>query len=144
VAKLEYSLPEEFMDRISRLAEQTDEIVPRVLEAGGEVVLDQVRQNLSAVVGTGTQFPSRSTGELAGALGLSPAKLDRDGNYNVKVGFNEPRRGTGDSNAKIANILEHGRHGQSPKPFLKPARNSSRAEAIEAMKRKMDEEVSRV
>jgi len=144
MARATYSLPEDFMDTISRLAERTDEIVPRVLEAGGEVVLEQVRQNLNAVVGRDTQFPSRSTGELAGALGLSPAKLDRERNYNVKVGFNEPRRGTGDSNAKIANILEHGRHGQPPKPFLKPARSSSREAAIDAMKRKMDEEVSRV
>jgi hypothetical protein len=60
--------------------------------------------------------------------------MDRDGNFNVKVGFSEPRR-DGDSNAKIANIIEYGKHGQPPKPFLKPAKTASRSAAIEAMKK---------
>jgi hypothetical protein len=30
---------------------------------------------------------------LVSALGVSPARLDRKGNYNVKIGFREPRRG---------------------------------------------------
>jgi len=78
------------------------------------------------------------------ALGLSPAKLDRNGNFNVKVGFREPRRGAGNSNAMLGNILEYGKHGQPPKPFLKPARAASRTQAIEAMKRKLEEEVGNV
>ena len=75
------------MDKLSRLENRTDDIIPKVLEAGGEVVLETVRSNLRAVVGSGTKFPSRSTGELELALGLSPAKMDRSGNFNVKVGF---------------------------------------------------------
>jgi hypothetical protein len=43
----------------------------------------------------------------------------------VKIGFKEPRR-NGESNAKIANIIEYGKSGQPPKPFLKPARSASR------------------
>jgi hypothetical protein len=69
--------------------------------------------------------------------------MDRDGNFNVKVGFSEPRRG-GDSNAKIANIIEYGKHGQPPKPFLKPAKTASRNPAIEAMKKKLDEEIGSI
>jgi len=40
VAKVDVKMPEEFLLKISRLGEKTDEIIPRVLEAGGEVVLD--------------------------------------------------------------------------------------------------------
>ncbi len=58
----------------------------------------------------------------------------------MKVGFAEPRS-NGDSNAKIANILEYGRSGQPPKPFLKPARSQSRSACIEAMKAKFETEV---
>jgi len=136
-------MPDDFMDKISRLAERTDEIVPRVLEAGGELVLEAVRQNLQAVVGKGTQFPSRSTGELVAALGLSPAKVDRNGNFNVKVGFDEPRIG-GVSNAMVGSILEHGKHGQPPKPFMKPAKSATQSAVIEVMKKKLEEEVSNV
>jgi hypothetical protein len=77
------------------------------------------------------------------ALGLTPARLNRNGDYDVKVGFNEPRRGKGDSNAKLASILEHGKHGQPPKPFLKPAKIASREACIERMRRVFDEEVGK-
>ena len=143
MAKAEFKLPEEFLLKISRLGDKTDEILPRVLEAGGEVVLDKVRENLQAVVGRDTKEASRSTGALVSALGVSPAKIDRDGNYNVKVGFAEPRP-DGKSNAMIANILEYGKSGQPPKPFLKPAKSASRAPCIEAMKQALEQEVEKL
>jgi HK97 gp10 family phage protein len=140
MAKAEIKMPDDFLLKLSRLGDLTDTIIPKVLEAGGEVVLDKVKSNLSAVVGSGTKEKSRSTGELERSLGLSPALMDRDGNFNVKVGFAEPRS-DGGSNAKIANILEFGKHGQPPKPFLKPAKTQSRSACIEAMKAKLRKEV---
>jgi len=140
VAKPTMKMPEDFLLKVSRLADQTDVILPRVLKAGGEVVLDKVKGNLSSSIGRGTKYPSKSTGELMGALGVSPAKQDWDGNFNVKVGFSEPRK-DGGSNAKIANIIEYGKHGQPPKPFLKPAKSASRKACIEAMAVKLDEEI---
>lgn len=140
MAKPTMKMPEDFLLKVSRLADQTDVILPRVLKAGGEVVLDKVKGNLSSAIGRGTKYPSKSTGELMGALGVSPAKQDWDGNFNVKVGFSEPRK-DGGSNAKIANIIEYGKHGQPPKPFLKPAKSASRKACIEAMAVKLDEEI---
>ena len=143
MAKVEIKMPEEFLLRLSQLGDKTDEIIPKVLEAGGEVVLNQVHANLQAVIGRGTKEPSRSTGELASALGLSPAKIDRSGNFNVKVGFSEPRS-DGGSNARIANVLEYGKSGQPAKPFLKPAKSATRAPCIEAMKQAFEEEVEKL
>ena len=141
MAKVEIKLPTDFEERLSRLAEKTDEIIPKVLEAGGEVVLSKVRGNLSSVVGQGTKEESRTTGELERSLGLSPAKQKRDGSgWDIKVGFAEPRS-DGGNNAKIANILEYGKHGQAPKPFLKPAKSSSKSAAVSAMKAKFESEV---
>lgn len=143
MAKVEIKMPEDFLLKVSRLAEKTDTIIPKVLEAGGNVVLDKVKGNLSSVVGSGTKEKSRSTGELERSLGLSPAKQNRDGNWDVKIGFAEPRS-DGGSNAKIANVLEYGRHGQTPRPFLKPAKTQSKNAAIEAMKAKFESEVDGV
>ena len=143
MAKVTMKMPEDFLLKVSRLNDKTDEIIPRVLKAGGEVVLDKVKSNLNSTVGRDTKYPSRSTGELVAALGLSPVLADRDGNHNVKVGFSEPRR-DGSSNAKIANIIEYGKSGQPAKPFLKPAKNTSRKPCIEAMKAKLDEEVNKI
>lgn len=140
MAKAQIKLPEEFLLKVSWLADQTGVIIPKVLEAGGKVVLSKVKSNLSSVVGSGTKEKSRSTGELERSLGLSPAKQNRDGNWDVKIGFAEPRS-DGDSNAKIANILEYGKSGQPPKPFLKPARTQSKSACIETMKSKLQEEV---
>ncbi len=140
MAKVDIKMPDDFLEKLSRLAKDEDGMAERVLNAGAEVVEAKVRSNLAGAVGRGTKEPSRSTGQLLSSLGTSGVKLDRDGNHNVKVGFAEPRR-DGDSNAKIANILEYGRHGQPPKPFLKPAKSASKAAAIEAMKRKLEEEV---
>lgn len=143
MAKADIKMPEEFLLKISRLGSEFDAVAERVLESGGEVVLAKVRGNLSAVVSSGTKYPSRSTGELEGALGLSPAKLDRNGNHDVKIGFAEPRS-DGGSNAKIANILEYGKHGQPAKPFLKPAKTASGAECIQVMKEALEAEVQKL
>ena len=94
-------------------------------------------------MGKGTKYESRSTGELESALGLSSVKMDKNGNHNIKVGFAEPR-GDGVSNAKLANIIEYGKHGQPAKPFMKPAKTASRAACISAMQDKFEEEVRKL
>ena len=142
MAKCEMKLPEEFLLKISKLGSDFDSVADTVLQAGGEVVLAKVRSNLSSVVGRGTKYDSRSTGELEGALGLSPSKLNRNGNHDVKVGFAEPRS-DGGSNAKLANILEYGKHGQPAKPFLKPAKTASKQACIDAMTQRLEDEVKK-
>lgn len=134
MARVEFHMPDDFLSKVASLGEHIDEIIPRVLEAGGEVALNAVRNGLHA------SLSGESSGELARALGLSPAKMDQDGNYNVKVGFDEPRR-DGSSNAMVANIIEYGKHGQPPHPFLKPAKSAARAPAIAAMKNKLEDEL---
>lgn len=143
MAKAEIKMPEEFLLKLSTLGEKTDEIIPRVLEAGGEVVVAKVRSNLQSVVGSSTKYDSRSTGELADALGVTPALQDKDGNHNIKVGFSEPRK-DGGSNAKLANIMEYGKHGQPPKPILKPAKSASKNACIDAMKTALERELDEI
>ena len=143
MAKVDIKMPDEFLEKLSKLGSHTDEISERVLEAGGEVVLARIRTNLSSVVGRDTKVESRSTGELERSLGMSKARVDRNGNHNIKIGFAEPRS-DGDSNAKIANILEYGRHGQPAKPFLKPAKSSSKSACEAAMKQKLEEEIRKL
>lgn len=143
MAKVDVKMPEDFLLKVSKLEKQTDDIVSKVLDVGGSIVLEKVKGNLHSVIGKSTKYPSESTGELVNSLGLSAARLDRDGNHNVKVGFAEPRQ-HGGSNAKIANIIEYGKHGQPAKPFLKPAKSASRKACVDAMAAKMNEEISKL
>ena len=71
MAKADFKLPDEFLTKLSRLGKDTDSVAEKVLEVGGQVVLAKVRSNLAAVIGSGTKYDSRSTGELAQSLGLS-------------------------------------------------------------------------
>ena len=143
MAKVDVKMPEEFLLKLSKLGANTDAIAEKVLKAGGEVVLKRTQANLSAVIGSGLKYDARSTGELEGSLGLTPAKMDRDGNRNIKLGFSEPRS-DGSSNAMLANLIEYGKHGQPAKPFLKPAKSASRAECIRVMSQTLEEEIQKL
>ncbi len=139
MAKVKIEMPDVFLDQFAGMGNALDAAIPKALEVGGKVVLDKMKSNLRAAIGLGTKFKSRSTGKLAASLGVSPAKLDREGNLDVKVGFSE---GRGDvSNAKLANLLEYGKHGQPPKPFLKQTKSSSRKPCIEAMQAALKREL---
>ena len=142
MARADFKLPDEFLTKLSRLGKDADAVTEKVLEAGGKVVLAKVRSNLAAVIGSGTKYESRSTGELVQSLGLSPVKLNSVGNHDVKIGFSEPRS-DGGSNAKIANVLEYGKHGQPAKPFLKPAKTASKAACIRKMEEVLEEEAKK-
>lgn len=143
MAEVTVKLPNEFLRKLTKLGTQTDAICEKMLKAGAEVVEDKIRENLQAVIGRDTQEPSRSTGELLQSLGTTEIKQDADGILNVKVGFAEPRS-DGGSNAKIANIIEYGKHGQPPKPFLKPAKTATRTACTAAMRQVFDEEVGKL
>ncbi len=143
MANVDMKMPEEFLLKLSQLGEKTDEISTHVLKAGGKVVEAKVKSNLQSVIGNSTKDESRSTGELLTALGVSSAKQDKDGNFNVKVGFSEPRK-DGKSNAMVAGVLEYGKHGQLPKPFLKPAKSSSKKACVDTMISVFEEEVKKI
>ena len=140
MAKVSIQLPTAFMDQLTKIAAKTDTAIPKALEAGGKVVFEKMQANLHAAIGRGTKNKSRSTGKLLAALGVSPVKVNDMGNYDVKVGFAE---GRGDANnAMLANLLEYGKSGQPPKPFLKRTKSSSQAPCIEAMQTVLKEELN--
>lgn len=142
MAKCNVKLPEEFLRKLSTLGDRTDEVAKKALIAGGEIILDRTRANLIGVIGKDLQGPSRSTGQLVSALGLTPVRVDRNGNYNIKIGFDE-YRSDGTSNAGVANIIEFGKHGQPAKPFLTPAKKQVGNQALEKMKQIIEEEIKK-
>lgn len=137
MAKCTYKLPEDFLKKISALGSHMDEVSEKVLQAGGEVVLQKTRSNLNSVLS------GQSSGELVSALGLSGVRLDREGNPNIKVGFDEPRK-DGSSNAMVANIIEYGKHNQPAKPFLKPAKSQCKSECIDTMVATLEKEIKKL
>jgi HK97 gp10 family phage protein len=152
-------MPDDFMKQLETLEKNTSVIIEGMLEAGGKIGLGNAQSALAGAVG---HVPnSRSTGELQASLGLTAMRKDRNGVYNVKVGFNEPRRGQTAiklrkgakgrlaasrghytaTNAMIANVLEFGKHGQRPRPFMLPARLKSEKPVEAAMQAELDKAV---
>ena len=48
MAKVTMRMPEDFLLKISKLGDKTDEIIPKVLETGGEVALKEVKSKLKS------------------------------------------------------------------------------------------------
>lgn len=142
MAKVNIKLPDEFLKKLSSLGERTDEVAKKALTEGGEIILARTRANLIGVIGKNLKGESRSTGQLVSSLGLSPVMVDRNGNYNIKIGFDE-YRDDGSSNAGVANIIEYGKHGQPAKPFLAPAKRQVGNQTLERMKQVIEEEMTK-
>ena len=143
MARVDVRLPNAVIDALTQVGNVVDDNAEQVLNAGASVVESRMRANLTAAIGRGTKTPSRSTGQLLGALGTTSVKVNSRGVYNVKVGFAENRR-DGRSNALVANVLEHGRSNQAARPFLAPTRSQTRKPAMEAMKQALTAAIERV
>lgn len=142
MARVHIKLPNEFIDALQAASTLLDSAAGEVLQAGASVVEPKLRGNLVAVIGKGST-PSRSTGQLLGALGTTSVKVNSQGTYNVKVGFAE-NRGDGKSNALIANVIEYGKSNQPARPFLAPTRSQARRPATEAMKKVLAARIQQV
>ena len=154
MASCEIKMPEKFLLKVSKLWQETDEIVAKTLKVGGEIMFKSVKSHLKTVFGKDLKRKKRSTGKLIDSLGISPDDVDGKRIHNLKIGFNEPRRNQYEAkgersyytitNAMIANVIEYGKSGQNPKPFLKPAKNKSRKACVAAMEAKLKEEISKL
>lgn len=142
--KLQIKMPTDFLEKMSRLNENFDKVAPKVLEAGAKPLKEKAKSNLISVVGKNTKYKSRSTGASAESIGITPAKQDKDGNWDIKIGIGKSFDSAGTSNALKAMVLEYGKSGQVPKPWLKPAVSSTKKECIEVMKETLDEEIRKV
>ncbi|CAB0855556.1 hypothetical protein FRC0360_00760 [Corynebacterium diphtheriae] len=143
MARVQIRLPNKYIDKLEATSRLLDTAADEVLTAGANVVEPRMRANLAAAIGRATTMPSRSTGQLIGALGVTSVKVNSRGDHNVKVGFAENRR-DGRSNALIANVLEHGRSNQPARPFLAPTRSQTRRGVIDAMKQALAARIGQV
>lgn len=160
MAKMTLKGFEEYERKISHLsAAYKEEIAGATIYAGADVVADAVRKSIQAlpiVTGYGTEHrplpggvtASQKEGLLAG-FGISKMQ-STNGQYNVKLGFNgynstrTERFPQGQPNQLVARGVESGVSWKRKKPFVRPAVQSVRAKAVEAMKRACDEACAKI
>lgn len=144
MARAAVKMPDAFLERISKLNSRFDEIVPRVLEKGAEPVIQKAKNNLAARIGQGTKEPSQSTGELLASLETTKPVQDAKGDWNLRVGIPTTKDSKGVSNALKAAVIEYGKSGQPPKPWLKPTKSATRKACVSAMEQALDREIERL
>jgi HK97 gp10 family phage protein len=144
VARCSFKMPNDFLEKLSKLDNRFDEIAPKVLKAGAKPVLEQAKQNLKSRIGEGTKYPSQSSGELLDALEVTEPFLDRNDNWRLRVGVASTKDSKGVSNAMKAAIMEYGKSGQPPKPWLKPTKSKTRKACIEEMRKTLDVEIEKL
>ena len=70
MAKVQMMMPDDFLERLSKLEKRTDEITEAVLKEGAKVVLSTFKSSLNEVIGKDLKYNSRSTGQLVSSLGI--------------------------------------------------------------------------
>jgi len=146
MAKLDLYIPDDLILKLQELGDRTEEIITKMLDAGGPIAAASVKSELERVVGKAED--SKATGELVRSIGATPPRPGKDG-YNVKIGFSEPRGGQnpGDGvNAKVAYLLEYGRRdkSQKPRPFLRAGKRNCERQVQQAMAAVYKEEMKKV
>lgn len=145
--QLETQIPNALMRQLKQLEESIPDIEERMLSEGLKILEPEVKKNLQASIDKGY-----ATGELlqsvdskietrkSGKTGVVYFKgTSKQQGYKTKNGVRLRRRKKAVRNGLKAAILEYGKQGQAPRPFVRTALNSKRAAIIAAMEKEFDD-----
>lgn len=141
----------------------TDEMIGEAVYEMAKVVADKVRANIQALDAapkgkttyyvTETMIKSQLTEEqkkgLLEGFGIS-AIQDDNGYLNVKLGFDgynsikTKKYPKGQPNALIARVTESGSSYREKTPFIRPAVNATRRQAVKAAQVTIDEKIQAI
>lgn len=162
MAKMTIRGLDEYAIKLSRLGANQEEIAGKAIYAAADIVANQIKSNINALP-TVTEadnvkaYRSKSTSGIskrqkAGLLesfGIARMRQD-DGVYNVKAGFDgynsvkTRKYKQGQPNQMIARVIESGTSYMDKHPFIRPAVNATKAAALEAMQKVIDEETRKI
>lgn len=146
VARVQFINDGRFDLIISQAAARFPEVARKALRAGAAVYAAQMKKNLKGLLS------EKATGELVGAFGITPVKVDAESNYNAHLGFDGYQKpGYGKFAVKgvpfqlIARSFESGAgNWRRATPFAKPAVKAKKSEADQEMIRVAEEELQKI
>lgn len=122
-----------------------DEIAKKCVFSGAKVIADEIRNRLES----NDTLPKDQLDDLLDSLGVAPIETDAAGNINTKIGFKGyGRKPTkkyplGLPNQMMARAVESGTSFRPKRPFVRPAVNAKRKEAIKTMQETYDKEIAK-
>lgn len=138
--QFETKVPVELMNKLNALSDDIDNIEDKMLAAATDVLKPEIENNLRKVIRSGYE-----TGALAASVSVKKKRTSKEKaniiyfKGTVKRTFKNGKTRTVRNNLKAA-VLEYGKQGQPPRPFLRPAVNAKRMEMAEAMERIFESE----
>lgn len=160
MAKITFKGLEEYTAKLNRLeALSRDKIIGAAVYDGARIVADEVRAQLQAVPtdeghykGEGQKKIGPSAADkqaIMQGMGIAPLQYD-DGFENVKVGFDgyddrpTERYPRGHPIPMLARAVQSGTSWMHPNPFVKTAVRRARKPAVEAMKKRVEQEIDQI
>ena len=136
-ARMSFMAGEEFALALSHLATGSEEIAKKAIYAGASVIADKIKSNLQGVLS------DEATGELVDSFGVTPISLDSSGNWNAKIGF-DGYDSKGVANQLKARVIESGTSKKRKHPFVRPAVNATKKQAVARMGEVINEEINKL
>ena len=121
---------EEFSQKLTRLADQTDDVVKEAVKAGGEIVREDLKSAVTAAANRGY-----ATGALAGSIKSGNARGSASG-ASVTIAPHGSAKKV--RNSDKAWYLEHGTARQAAHPFMTKTLNTAKPKVMQAMQEKLD------
>lgn len=159
MARITFKAGEDWALRLSGLATRSEDVAKKALYEGAKIVADKMRGNLSAMptekyryLQSGEQFSGLSQSQkddLLSGFGITPIRYE-GGVWNVKIGFDgygsypTQKYPNGVPNQLLARAVESGSSVRRKHPFVRPAVNATRKQAVDAMQRAIDEECEKI
>lgn len=162
MARMSVRGTEEYALKLSKLGKNSEAVAGKAIYAAAGIVADAVKANLKALptvrdvenikayrAGRKSQLSIKQKEGLVQAFGITKISNDK-GYYNVKLGFDgyngikTKKYPKGQPNQLIARVVESGSTYMDKTPFVRPALNASRAEALQKMQEVIDQEMNKI
>ena len=159
MAKFSFKAGDDFALRLSKLAARSDEIAQKALYAAAGIVADKIRDNLQAVPeekfrnlgddGEFNRLPKGQKRDLLDSLGVSPVLRNKDGFLTVRIGFDgygsypTSKYPNGIPNLLLARSVESGSSVRQKHPFMRPAVDVTKKQALAAMEKVLNDEIGK-
>lgn len=162
MAKITFQQQSDFYKKLKKLQEaaDSDEFLEKAVVKGAEPVADEIRKNLEALPSEKFRYlrgedtfhvlSNSEKEDLLESFGLTPILRDKKGFVHTKAGFDgygsHPTSSYphGLPNQLLARAVESGSSVRDKRPFVRPAVNATRNDAIEAMEEVVDDEMKRI
>jgi hypothetical protein len=164
VARAKFITDDAFDLMLEKAADKTKDVAEAALKEGAKIIANRMKANLQGILS------EEATGQLVAAFGITPVKENREGNWNVHLGFDGYQMPWNIPFQLIARSFESGAvmggrytgktskgrketkkkkfgpedYWRMPTPFAKPAVQATKQQALEAMKRAAEQELRKI